>query len=85
MNTHLALGARVLGTAWLGVAAFVAAVLAAVGVPHGPYLTAGLFLALALLCAGGVIMLWRTKALHWVTIAALAASIGMAAYGQLYP
>jgi hypothetical protein len=84
MNRRLAIVGKVLGSTWLVVVSFTAVVLAAIGVPHGPYLPVALFLALAALCLGGVIMLWRAKALHWLTVVALVASSGLAVYGQLY-
>jgi hypothetical protein len=85
MNRPLAIAGKLLGSAWLVAVAFAATVLAAIGLPRGPYLGVALFSALALLCLAGVIMLWRAKSLHWLSITALTASIAVALYGQLYP
>jgi len=85
MNKRLAIAGKWLGSAWLVLAAFTAAVLAAVGLPRGPYLGVVLFSALAFLCLAGAIMLWRAKSLHWLTITALVASLAGALYGRLYP
>jgi hypothetical protein len=85
MNKPLAIAGKLIGSAWLISVAFAATVLAAVGVPRGPYLGVSLFVALALLCLGGVFMLWRAKFLHWLTGVALIVSVAAAIYGQLYP
>jgi hypothetical protein len=81
MNRTLAIAGKLLGSAWLVLVAFTAVVLAAVGFPRGPYFGVALFSALALLCLAGVVMLWRAKSLHWLTVTALAASVAVALYG----
>jgi hypothetical protein len=85
MSKGLVMAGKLLGSAWLVLAAFTAAVLAAIGLPRGPYLGVVLFSALALLCLAGAIMLWRAKSLHWLTVTALGASVAGALYGRLYP
>jgi hypothetical protein len=62
------------GTGWLLFVAFIALVLAAIGIPHGPYLAAGGFAAGALLCLFGAVLIWRSARLHWVSLVAVAVS-----------
>ena len=85
MNTHLLAAARVLSSVWLVWAAFLCTVLAAIGIPRGPYLSALAFFALAALFLAGAIALWRFKRVHWLPALALVVSVGMAAYGRIHP
>lgn len=81
MQKNAVLAVKLAGSAWLLYAAFVAATLAVVSMPHGPYVGAVVLAAAALLCLVGTAFLWRSQSLHWLSGVAVALSVGLAVFG----